>query len=118
MKTIDWSGINGVILLNALENCNPRTIGRGKVWVNYARGVLVGLMSGLMYAGFGFDEAWEQVLRKVEVDSRCVPSGWPTLVHYDAVKDVDICPGCGGAIAKGAGRCGQPECYRTNEVNS
>lgn len=86
-KTISWTSRNGVGLLNALYNCHKdNTTDHYKR--NYARGVLVGLVSGLMYDGFYFDEAWEQIVRRVEIDPNVIPDKWPTRDDYDAVKGV------------------------------
>lgn len=89
MKQIDWTSQGGVVLLNALHNCRPKNV-TDQFKTAFARGVLVGIVSGLMFAGYGFDEAWEQIVRKVDVSDRCVPDGWPTKEDYVVRKNGEL----------------------------
>lgn len=86
MKAINWDTREGMILLDALHNCHQDVIGTTPSNIDHAEGVLVGVVAGLMHAGYGFDEVWEQILRRVQVWHECVPASWPSLADYDEAK--------------------------------
>ena len=57
--------------------------------VAYGRGVLVGLVAGLIASGLHFDEAWKACLEQVGSYSllkACIPLSWPCLEDYQAAK--------------------------------
>jgi len=53
--------------------------------VAYGRGVLVGLVAGLIASGLQFDEAWKACLEQVgsyPLLEACIPPSWPSLGDY------------------------------------
>ena len=69
---------------------NPVCSYNGKV-AAYGKGVLVGLVAGMMSMGMAFDDAWKLLLEQgvasshCKIDSVCVPDGWPSLTDYARV---------------------------------
>lgn len=86
VKPINWDSQEGVTLLNTLHNCTPDIVPNMTEGVSYARGVLVGVIGALMYAGYGFDEAWKQILKRAPIHEDAIPQGWPALVDYQAAE--------------------------------
>lgn len=81
------------LLKDALHHASPEEAGRGRgtrrkhddgaMNVAYGRGVLVGLVAGLMVAGKGLDEAWRLCLaQNKDILPDCVPPSWPSLSDY------------------------------------
>jgi hypothetical protein len=70
------------VLRDALYNCSlgviPKGAHTGRECRVYARGVLVGVVAGLMAAGASFDMAWNAVknLLPADFDRACLPAGW------------------------------------------
>ena len=78
-----------ILLKDALHHASPEEAGRDTSLrerttnVAFGRGVLVGLVSGLMVSGKSFDEAWQLCLaqdRPLLPD--CIPPAWPGANDY------------------------------------
>jgi len=66
-----------VIIKDALHNASKSVL-RNETDVAYARGVIVGIVAGIMSQGFSWQQSWELVksLLPKDFDKRCVPHGW------------------------------------------
>ena len=73
---------------NSLHCASPEEAGRKNSFtrranVAYGRGVLVGLVSGLMAAGMQFDDAWQLCLAQgLPILPDCIPPSWPSASNY------------------------------------
>ena len=73
-----------ILLKDALHHASPEEAGRDTSLrerttnVAFGRGVLVGLVSGLMVSGKSFDEAWQLCLAQgCPLLPDCIPPAWP-----------------------------------------
>lgn len=78
------------VLKDALHSASAEEIKRsGKGMrafdIAFGRGILVGLVAGLMANGKSFDEAWELLLVQAmdsPLHEDCIPPRWPSLKDY------------------------------------
>jgi hypothetical protein len=67
------------VLRDALHNCSQRRTAELPLsGARYGRGILVGVVAGIMGAGAEFDMAWNSVkpLLPNDFDRACLPDGW------------------------------------------
>ncbi len=75
--------MNDTFLKDALHNAHPDNT-KTMSCREYARGVLVGIVAGLMASGMYFDDAWKMCLEET-INPKCIPNGWPTKEDYAEV---------------------------------
>lgn len=88
--------MNLTMLKDALHNVSPEEMGIAKLVghqtyhsnVTYGRGVLVGLVAGLMAANMSFDDAWQLCLTQgCPIYPDCIPDSWPSEADYVEASD-------------------------------
>ena len=70
--------MNNTLLKDALHNLSEENVGNDPLAATYARGVLVGVVVGLMATGMSFDTAYQHCLENFprNVPTSVIPEAW------------------------------------------
>lgn len=78
----DWEDVIGVPRTNNRQ-VTKKQVAEMCERISFGRGLLVGLVAGLMANGASFDDAWQLCLKlKADIHVDCIPEGWPTARDY------------------------------------